>query len=141
MCWCWSEHPYHRPSFKEVIAALDNGVTSHLASAFPITNNDQGVVAACARWTSKSQRLYSASASFSREQSAGTPGYLYPLGYTKMADSIAAHTQCLDVWCAHKEGLKCVSCKAFSCKVEVRICATVSQAASNLKIYIMALLT
>ena len=108
MCWCWSEHPYHRPAIKEVLTVLEDGVTSQLVSAFPIMSNTTGmVVSASVIHAPKVQP-------FSR-----ISGYLHQIGSTK-----PCKTPAMDIWCACKDVLKRVSCQAFHCDVEVCLSLT-----------------
>ena len=127
MCWCWSEHPYHRPDIKEVLTVLEDGVTSQLVSAFPIASYNPYIAAACSRCIPKGQHSLSLSSSlslstsFRRVHFKGTPGYIYPLGYSKLPKHLSEQSLSLDIWCACKDGLQRVSCQAFNCAVEVRL--------------------
>ena len=117
MCWCWSEHPYHRPNFKEVLSALTNGCTTWLASAFPIANYNPIVVAACTKCILKGQHNYSLSSSLTRQHSTGKPGYFFPFRNCKLPRQVVS----LDVWCACQDGLKCISCQPYNCTTMVRM--------------------
>ena len=123
MCWCWSEHPYHRPEFKEVISKLKDAVTSQLVTAFPISNADSGtsVAAAYTRSTTKSFAS-SSSALFSGERRlALAPGYLDPFGNTNKMyrSSFKSPVMVLDVWCGGKDGLKHITSQTTGHMTEV----------------------
>lgn len=122
MCWCWSEHPYHRPELKDLISKLEDGVTSQLVTAFPISSADAGVtvVAAATRTTTKS---FAFSASFSTEKRlALAPGYLNPFGNTSKTfrSSFKSPIMVLDVWCGGKDGLKHITSQASGHMSEVQ---------------------
>ena len=117
MCWCWSEHPYHRPDLKEVITRLENSVTSQLVTAFPISNAGAEVHAVAAH--TRFSRPFTMSLSVERPHTPSAPGYLNPFGYTKKANNAAIKCPSLDIWCASKNGLKRIDCQTAGLAIEV----------------------
>ena len=118
MCWCWSEHPYHRPDIKEVLTVLEDGVTSQLVSAFPISSTDVGMVAACTRWTLKG-RSFSTAVSLEKQRTVAAPGYLSPFSHINDTAKMPMKSSSLEIWCASEGGVKCISCHAAGCTIEV----------------------
>ena len=117
MCWCWSEHPYHRPDIKEVLTALEKRVTSQLVSAFPISSEDAGIhaVAAYTRFSLKG-RSFTSSLSGEKQPSLSAPGYLSPFSLTKKSST---KSPSLDIWFASKDRLKHIECQTNGQMIEV----------------------
>ena len=96
---------------------LENGVTKRLVSAFPISSNDAGIVAACA--VLKNSSLLS-SRSCEAVHTAPAPGYLSPFSHNNMVHELPKKSPSLDVWCACKDGLKRIECQATGQNTEVK---------------------
>ena len=93
---------------------LQNGATSQLISAFPISNINAVIVAACA--TLKDNPSF-VSSTAEAQSAAPAPGYLSPFSqlYSQPLKSPS-----VDVWCACKDGLKRIECQAASQTIRVR---------------------
>ena len=97
---------------------LEDGVTSQLVSAFPISSTDVGMVAACTRWTLKGHS-FSTTVSLEKQHTVAAPGYLSPLSHINDMGKMPMKSSSLEIWCASEVGLKCISCHAAGCTVEV----------------------